>query len=377
MIAPIETQPDHCVFVDTNYLCAVPNKQRAAWDKLLYFSETKKIKIYISFISYEEWRTGIRDDLLATHARLLTALRDFKATPGNPFIKEALEFDKLTKDLFPSPEAIEAASFDSIDKFIEKNKIEIAPLEDRHQNSVWERYFSWQQPFQTGQPHYRDVKSHREGRKSHFPDAFIVEAIRDLNDKGYAVLLLGGDDNLGTACSDLDVTRYQDAQKILDTLNIQSDNLPATPAIPATRIAPADSTQPTTSSTHSPTVAHVTSMSAPDTETQAQATGSVPSGTELDIVVAALTAFDQIERDLQIKVLGSVNVLAPLSKQSLFELLGRQGFTPDQIRNVAERLCFASLLEDTGNAYLPKNDAVCRAAGSLIINELGEALDVI
>lgn len=406
MAESTEAASEVCVFVDANYLRAVPRDQRADWERLLWLSRQRKIKIYISYIAREEWRTGRRDQMIAARARALTALRDLRVAGQHDLLKDEGISPPPSEDLFPSIDDIEAASLNGVSKFIEGNRIFVVEPTLQHQMRAWNKYFAWEAPFHIGQHHDRDQRTIRDGRKTHIPDAWIAETVLDRHADGHTVFFLGSDGNLNSAFRGTNIVSCRNVQDILSAIDIEvepSPTVPITaideetlvaahdppPTLLPTQIDPPDNdcgeelvpileTPPWTPFGGDAAEPQENTSSPIEADSDARATRPNTSTQEaetLDAVTSALESYDTKERWLQIRVLGYVYWTAPMGKKQLVDLIAPKGYEAEHIRNTAERLVFAGFLDDTGNSYTPRDKDLCRAAGQLVLDEIDEALD--
>lgn len=375
-----ETEPTYCVFVDTCYLYGI-SQDEVDWGNLLLLSEQKKVKIFISHIVLEEWRTKRLDEAVVKRSKAIAALGHFKKEIGADIIlKGQINVNLSLETLLPSESDIKEASLKAIKGFIKKNKIEVIAPKDTHQQEMLRKYFSWKAPFQVDHNHKKPNK--REFRRTHIPDALIAEAALEKKNEGYTVLFLGKDGNLSNALKKSSIACYEKSQEILLKLNISPDAQLIIPSkVSITPDTPQMSVRPTEPKP-APIISSVAISECGDTvEAQGQVQETVPpveefpAGADLDTVNSALSAYEREDRKLQARVLGYVHWSSPAKKKDLAFLLERKGFSIARTINAAERLCLAEFLEDTGNTYIPKNKPLCAAAGNLVIEEFNEVSD--
>jgi hypothetical protein len=372
-------KPDFIIFVDTSYFRDVPREQRADWERLLLFSKAQKVKIHIPYIAVEEWRTGKRDILIAKSLRAKSALKAFSKGSKEDFFKDDLNIS-LDPDFIPSPEVLEEASQKRAKKFIEENLIVVTEPAPEHTMRVWKKYFDWKPPFHSLVARERDDADRRQERRKHIPDAWIGEAAVDLIDNGNRVLCLCNDVNLTSLVKGAGVEVFTDAKDIIGQLGISEEiDSPVTAqAVPHQSISVTP--LPPIAIALSPVLVNVTPVQTASPEAlPSNAIAAPPNqltqGTDFEIINVALTLLDQGERELQIRVLGYIHWLAPISKEELYKFLETKGHLRANIQNVAQRLTLGNFLRDTGNNYTPVNEEICGRAANLVMDEVSEVRD--
>ena len=104
------------------------------------------------------------------------------------------------------------------------NGIKKIQIKKTHYDEVLEKYFNWDPPFNTLNISGRVDKHVRNKRRTHIPDAWILEAAVDAEKIGHKMLCLCGDTNLSDELEVHNHSVFKSARDILDIL------FPAKPA---------------------------------------------------------------------------------------------------------------------------------------------------
>lgn len=302
------------LLLDTSYLREV-GLNDPDFRKLLEFSKSNVLKVFVPHIAWEERRTQYLDK---AYAKVLKVQTEFEALqtmlPGN-FILEGLAPPALT--IWKKTE-IDAKSREVMAAFAEDNKIEIVPLAPEHGERAWRRYFD------VGTPFNRDQE--RENRRKDIPDSWILEAAIDVKARYPGLLALCRDKNLSDALQTADIRICRNTQEVLDEIEAALSPEPVAQIV--------------------------------QTREAGQAVDTVED-TRVDRKLSVVLSEAQEQfRDLDGKILGYVAYLGSPTKDQLFDLLSRSGISVESAKNVAERLAIAGVITDTGNHYLvAKKDA--------------------
>jgi len=320
-----------CVFLDTSYL-----RDAGFGDpdfrKLLEYSKKGEIKVFVSHIAWEEFRTQLLEKASANVLEVQKKFDALKAILPSNFILSGLAVPTLT--LWNNAEII-ARSHDAMAAFAKENKVEIIPLAPDHGPRTWERYFD------VGVPFNPDEK--RENRRKDIPDAWILEAAIDVNTKHPGLFALCPDGRLSQALKAASVRVFKETQGVLDEIEAALAPRPVVEAQEAPGIVPpVDIT--------------------------------VEAGVDRALA-AALSVMQEQFRDIDGKVLGYVAYLDSPTKDQLLQLLARSGTAVDVARNVAERLAIAGLITDTGNHYLLANKEAGDLAAKSVEAEIIKLLE--
>lgn len=326
--SPIKTL---CVFLDTSYLRDV-GFANPDFRKLLEHSKKGKLKVFVSHIAWEEFRTQLLENANANVRKVQKEFDALKAILPSNFILSGLAVPALT--LWNKAEIV-AKSHDAMATFAKENKIEIVPLAPDHGLRAWERYFD------VGVPFNPDEK--RENRRKDIPDAWILEAAIDVNAKHPGLFALCPDGRLSDALKAVGVRVFRETQGVLDEIE--------------TALAPQPVVQ----------VQDAKGIVAP-----------LDIAVEVSVdpaLAAALSMAQEQFKDIDGKVLGYVAYLDSPTKDQLLQLLARSGTVVDVARNVAERLAIAGLITDTGNHYLLANREAGNPAAKLVEAEIIKLLE--
>jgi hypothetical protein len=319
------------VFLDTSYLREV-GFGNSDFRKLLEYSKANVLKIFVSHIAWEEWRTQYFDK---AYAKVLKVDREFEALkvmlPGN-FILEGLTPPTLT--IWKKSE-IDAKSREVMAAFAEENKIHVVALAPDHAERAWRRYFDVGVPFNPEQD--------REHRRKDIPDAWILEAAIDVKGRHSGLIALCSDGKLSDALMSAEIRVCKLTQEVLD--EIESALLPQ--PVPKVEV-PSDA---------------------------AIATKRVDE-TRVDHKLEVVLSDAQAQfRDLDGKILGYIAYLDSPTKDQLFELLSRSGVSVESAKNVAQRLAISGVITDTGHHYLVANKEAGELAAVLVEAEIIELLE--
>jgi len=303
------------LFVDTSSL------RRAGFQspdlrKLLVRCGEQSVRVVVSHIAWEEWRTQLLEKSSEKVRNVKAAFEALtRALPSN-FILGRLPPPALA--IWDDAD-IDAASKAAMDGFAKEYRIEVIPIGSDHGERAWRRYFKAEPPFNAA---VRD----REKRRKDIPDSWIYEAALDLVTEDRDVAALCHDENLSQALESLGMRVFREPEHLADEFDrllapvppVAAEHHPATPAEPL-----------------------------------------VQSSTPLAMALGqALTAFPDYER----KVVGFIAHFGSPSKDELFGLLSRSGVPREIGQNVAERLALAGVVQDTGHHYLVPDKRLAQLA---------------
>lgn len=289
-------------FVDTSSLRHA-GFRNPDFQKLLLRSKAKSIRIVVSEIAWEEWRTQMREKACAKARTIRTLFNELKAEAPSNWILGRMPPPALA---LWEDEDIDSASKQAMAEHAAEHGIEIIPIGSDHGERAWGRYFGIKV-----EPPFNPSAKDRESRRKDIPDSWIFEAAVDLIANGRELSALCRDDNLETALLRIGVKVFREPQEVVAELERQES--PALEAAQKEAAAPAQSIDP--------------------------------------LAVALSRALDRFREDER-KVFGFIAHFGSPSKEELWGLLSRAGMTPDVARNAAERLTLAGVIQDTGNHYL-------------------------
>ena len=299
------------LFVDTSCLraCGVNHPDLR---KLMLRSQNRSLRIVVSEIALDEWRTWLRDNDYKKVASLRTKFEE---------LKEVATSHPVFKRLAPLGQAIwedadiDAASKAAMSEYVSENRIEVIPIAADHGERVWRRYFhvKIEPPFKN-----------RENRRNDIPDAWIFEAAQDLLLRGQRFAALCGDNTLSAALERIGVRVFRTAGDLVREL----ERLEAPPQAPALEPGTADMT--------------------------------------LNPLPFALGRALDPFRVYEEKALGFVAYLGSPSKQELLDWLKQSGIPEAIAINAIDRLVLMKLLRDTGHHYLVADRTLAAPAASVV-----------
>ena len=304
------------VLLESGFLVGVSFKN-PEFLQLLEFAKQKKIELYVSRITFDEWRTNKGRKLIDLIEKISRHIDELNGEWSSSAITQGLP-DPIDSRFLPAIDMLEQRSVDAMRKFCDDNSIGIIQLTEAHMQDSWDRYFS-------GSPPYRSIKS-----RTDIPDCWIFVAALELKKlHGALYCLIGrdeknkGDQQLGKALRDEDCLVYSDIKELIQVIN-----------------PPEESVAP-----------HAT----------------------LDQALTTLAARD---RQLRTSILGYVAFFQPILKHQLVAFLEGRGFTASEVDSFAQQLVVSGTLTDTGNNYIASsgNEDVLEQARAAVMNEIIEII---
>ena len=333
------------VFVDTSYLTYMPAAEKADWNRLLVHAKTcvanldtsPRLEVHISEISLREYRGKMRDDLISKISKVNTRIRDLqKEWHGNNIAKELDHPFSWDESIFPQTEEIESAA-DRVIAALLRGGIKQIDIQEHHNEEVLAKYFNWESPFNVPSDSQKDDRDVREKRRTHIPDAWILEAAIDEKNLGNAMLCLCKDDKLSDA---LEFHGHQVFKSSNDVLEILFP--PETTTEPPTNI---------------------------DEET--------PENDQLSPLDKLLSkTHNKTVKDIYLRLLGFVAVLDTPSHEALIDEIAPKGFDRKLIEACAIILSDKSepYIKDTGSHYIVGNKEICADAADRLTDEIIDML---
>jgi hypothetical protein len=316
------------VFLDTSYIRQV-GFNHPDFQKLIEYSKTNQLRLFVSFIAWEERRTQL---LVETRSQVMKVTKEFntlcRQQPTN-FILKGLAAPVL--NLWNQNE-LEERSHEEMSKFAKDSHITIVQLGPDHGERAWRRYFQHELPFNPDEPD-------REKRRKDIPDSWILEAAIDVKREHSTLIVLCNDKRFSTALKQvLAVPVFEEAQDVLDHIDRTAQSPKITNSVRTTDSA---SIQPTAES-------------------------GQPNG--------ALTAvFNEAESQFRMvgtKIIGLVAYLGAPTKNQIYTILERSGIPPAVARNVAEQLTLGKIILDTGHHYISGKKDVGDQAKAAVEQEI-------
>ena len=301
-----EPPPIPIILIDTSFLSGT-DLGSADIQKLLRKSQIGEIKVCVPHIAWEERRTQWLEEANKRVNDLREAERRIRAPQRGNLVCQAL---KLPDIEIWSNEQLEDMSHAAMAEFAGEFKVHVLPIAADHAERAWGNYFKVGAPYNPSQD--------RQTRRRDIPDAWILEAARDLIKSGNKVSSLCRDGNLSSAMSTIGISVFSEVESLL------------------------------------------LSFSGPTAKA-----GDQDQSPEVTLAAKRV----ELEKRDSI-VLGFSAYLSGPSKEELFHELEKVGISEASARNSAERLCFLGMLTDTGNFYLPVNNEVVRSAAKAVESEI-------
>ncbi|MEJ1408630.1 MAG: hypothetical protein RPU60_00160 [Candidatus Sedimenticola sp. (ex Thyasira tokunagai)] len=336
-----ENANKYVVFVDTSYLTYMPAAEKADWNIIL--EHTRKcvadidfspgLEIHISEISLREYRGKMRDDLAAKISKVDSRINELQREWHGNILARELDLPFSFDDkLFPKRDDIDSAA-DRVIKGLLDGGIKQVDMQNHHNEKVLEKYFKWEPPFDVQSDAEKDDRNVRDKRRSHIPDAWILEAALDNSMPTDTMLCLCKDEKLSNA---LELHGHRVLKTSKDVLDILF-----------------------------PTEVEVT----------------LPPNQEVEIVEDdQLCPLDELlsksinstVRDINLRILGFVSVLDTPSHEELVDAISSKGFDRRLIEACAVILSdkSAPFVRDTGSHFIVWNKEICAEAADRLTDEI-------
>lgn len=336
------------VFVDTSYLTRMPWAERVNWNKLLEHArkcvtnlDTKpRLEIHISEISLREFRGKMIDEFNAEIDKTRGQINKLnKAWQQNDLAKQFEYPFPRDEDLFPAESDIDPKA-DLIIKDFLNGGIKRIEMKDHHNDAVLEKYFGWKPPFDVPNISDRAQKDVREKRRTHIPDAWILEAAIDAKNAGYSMLCLCKDGNLSSALKEYNHTVFDSAKEVLELL------------FPP---APIENSVP---------------------EFSEDGESETDEKTPLDRLLSK--SLDSKMNNIYLRLLGFVGPLDTPSHDTLFSAVESKGYDRNLVEACAVMLSNGSnpYIIDTGSHYIVGNKDICDSAADRLTQEIIDMLEL-
>jgi hypothetical protein len=314
------------LFVDTSSLRHA-GFRNPDFQKLLLRSKAGSLRILVSEIAWEEWRTYLRETECEKARNIRTQFNTLKARAPSNRILGRLPPPALA---LWEDEDIDAASRAVMAEHATEYRIEIIPIGSDHGERAWRRYFGVRV-----EPPFNPAAKDREDRRKDIPDSWIFEAAVDLITDVPELLALCHDGNLTAALRRIGVTVFEEPRDF---------------------------------------VAELERLESPAPKASSQA-GPASSVQLDDPLTAALEQTRAPFRDHERRVLGYIAYLGAARKDQLFDLLERSGIATEIAKNTAERLAMGGLVQDTGNYYLVSDRRLAKSAATGVEDDIIKLLD--
>lgn len=217
---------------------------------------------------------------------------------NNPLVQEISSFvDDSVPDSKEYLHILDERSKSFFEKFCEENKIEIIEYDPRHIEPTWGSYFLGVAP-------YSSIKQRKD-----IPDSWVYFTALDIKNKYKNIYCITDDKNLSQHLAEAGCYLCNDIRSFLSLIVTEStgtDNI---------------------------------------TKSKSDVSGKNQLTHALDMLASN-------ERVLQTKILGYISWFDVIPKHMLIEYLGKEGFSPSSIENMAQRFSIAGFIQDTGNNYI-------------------------
>ena len=186
------------VFLDTEVFCRHKfNFKSASFLGLIMLAKAQMIAVYSTQITIDECK-----DQLAKMAKEVSSAckKTLKKASPLKFINKQLydDFQEATEE-----DLLKNSWIDAFDDFIKRTGIQLIDTNNVQNSVIFEQYFESKPPFGEGK------------KKFEFPDAFVIEALR--NFKGGQIHVVSSDDDWEKACASSGTfVFYKELPKFLD-----------------------------------------------------------------------------------------------------------------------------------------------------------------
>lgn len=291
------------LIIDTSMLRRLPF-QHPDFERLLHQSQMGKLKIYIPEIVLEEERTAQVEKHLQAVEEIRVKYAKLQRGMQGLLVQNLPE---AHIELW-SAEDVERNSRATFSHFVELNKIEVIQISQVHAANAWDRFFKVDLPF--------NPKEAREARRKDIPDSWILEAGIEMKSRNGQHCALVGDNKLTNAFEKEGIKVYQDVQRLLDDIE----------------------------------------------QATAIATIQRPAVEELPVPLDQLRSAEFKEMD--VIVLGLIEILNIPHKEALFSALEAAGFNRDIAEHEARTLVLSGRLKDADTHFIPTSRALARQAAA-------------
>lgn len=137
------------VFMDTSSLPRNPAYIGLGFESLCQLVQSGMAKIYLSSIVEREWQSQLQADWIELVSRSQNSLKKLLKHPWTSSIESRSSLVQALKSLALTRFHIELISHSNYEKIVEKLAPEILPIEDKHSEEVFDRYFKRRLPFKS------------------------------------------------------------------------------------------------------------------------------------------------------------------------------------------------------------------------------------
>ncbi len=197
------------VVLDSTVFKQSPSLDSELFILLLKYIRLDKIRLYIPYIVEQEYLTWIEEKISMASQRVSEAIKSLdKIYPRN------LIFSQNIIDFITANQLSDTKSkiIENWGNFKKETKADILIISKEHGEKVMDSYFNGNSPF-------RSVK-YRED----IPDAFIYEAIMDLQSKENIIIFISQDKRFSETLEKDHIKTYYNLSELFNDINIKIDN---------------------------------------------------------------------------------------------------------------------------------------------------------
>lgn len=215
------------IYVDTSCLRGLSLKN-PDWQALLKISERGALKIEISEVAFQErcsnWRDSLKSDASNVKNAIDKSIDTWNKTPvtgesklsDNPYFLVNIQLENFEED-------VENKVCEHAGDFLSQHNIGVRSIREHHAKEVWRKYTNWEEPFYKPTQD-RSNKNVREKRKTHIPDAWIIEDAIALHKECEALYVLSKDEKMSQTLLSTGVKVFKEPGEIvLELKKIQSE----------------------------------------------------------------------------------------------------------------------------------------------------------
>ncbi|MFD1296171.1 PIN domain-containing protein [Lysobacter gummosus] len=291
------------VVIDTSILRRA-HFRHPDFERLLHRSRLGALRLYIPYIALEEQRTSYLDAFESGATNLREKFNKLQRS-DHAILFEGLPQFNLT---LPTKEEVDRNSRAVLERFLDKNKIEVIPFSIDHATEAWKIYFDAAPPFNPDQD--------RIDRRKDIPDSWILVAGKAIRAKQGRHCALVGDKKLKQAFEGEEFETFDD----IETLDLEVERSTA--------------------------VIHHGQLAQVDAGDQLQ-----------DLRGAAF-------KDIDVIVLGFIEALGGPTKRELSAALEKAGIDLAIAAHESKTLVLSGVLMDTGEHFLPTNRTLAQQAAT-------------
>lgn len=195
------------IFIDTNALPRGLNKLSTEMERLAELAEFDLVRVHISWVSVNEWRTQMVQEYLKKITALTSSIDDVLKLPVSAGLPQHGKLIEIQQNKMEMHDEAKLLMQQLVDGVFERLRMTIEEIDSTDGKEVMRRYFDGHSPF-SGPKSRKDI-----------PDAFIYRAVQRLaRGVGKGVYVVCNDEGLGTALKKLgNVIVSKDLKALLST----------------------------------------------------------------------------------------------------------------------------------------------------------------